>query len=58
MRNNTLNYKDVVDSVYGDDEISFTDLYDCEKSKFCNPLQKQIITRYLRTIEKNLRKLF
>ena len=37
IRNNILNYKDVVNSMYVDEKVSLilnTDLYDCEKLKF------------------------
>ena len=61
IRNNILNYKDVANSFYVDEEVSFslkTDLCDCEKSKFCDPHHKHIITRDIRITEnKKLRKI-
>ena len=54
MRNNTLNCKDAVHSIYIDEEVSFslnTDLCECEKSNYCDPHHKHIITGQLRIIE-------
>ena len=51
IRNNILNYKDVVKSIYVDEEVPFslnTDLCDNENSKSCNPHHKHIITGDLR----------
>ena len=61
IRNKILNYKDTVNSIYADEEVSFslnTDTCDCEQSSFCNPDHKHIITGDLRIVENNkLRKL-
>ena len=61
IRTNILNCKDVANSIYVDKEVLFsltTDLCDCEKSKFCNPHHKYIITGDLRIIEnKKFRKI-
>ena len=56
-----MNYKDIVNSIFIDENVSFilnTDLYDCEKLKFCNQYHKHIITGDLKIIEnKKTRKL-
>ena len=61
IRNKILNYKDTVESIYIDDEISFTrdtSSCECESSTFCDPHHKHIITGDLRLIENvKLRKL-
>ena len=61
IRNKILNYKDTVESIYVDDEVSFirdTTPCDCESSTFCDPHHKHIITGDLRLIENTkLRKL-
>ena len=61
IRNKILNYKDAVNSIYTDEEISFplnTDPCECEQSAFCNSDHKHIITGDLRIVENSkLRKL-
>ena len=61
IRNKILNYKDTVESIYVDDEVSFTrdtTPCECESSTFCDPHHKHIITGDLRLIENTkLRKL-
>ena len=61
MANNILNHKDVVISVYIDEEASFSlnsNLCDYENSKFCDLNHKNIIKRDLRIMEnKNLEKV-
>ena len=61
IRNNILNYKDIVISICSDEEVSFNkngELYDREKSKFCDPHHKHIITGDLRIVKtKKRRKL-
>ena len=61
IRNKILNYKDAVESIYVDDEVSFslnTTLCECQNSPFCDPHHKHIITGDLRLIENmKLRKL-
>ena len=49
-RNNNLSYKDVVSSIYVDEEVSFslnTDLCDCEKLKILWPTSKTYHNRRL-----------
>ena len=46
MTNNILNYKDVVSSIYVDEEVSISlniDLCDCKKSKYCDEHKNIII---------------
>ena len=53
IRNNILNYKDVVNSIYVDEEVSIcwnTDLRDCQKSNLSKQ-HNNIITGDLRIIE-------
>ena len=61
IRNKILNYQETVDSIYVDDEVSFslnTQSCDCQNSNFCDPHHKHIITGDLRIIENaKLRKL-
>ena len=63
IRNEILNKKEDVNSIYGDEYVSFclnTDQCDCTGygSSFCNLHQKQIITADLEIIKNNkLRKL-
>lgn len=61
IRNKILNYKDVVSSIYVDDEISFVPNSSsccCESSSFCDPFHKHIITGDLRIVDNaKLRKL-
>ena len=59
IRNNILNYKDAVNSIYVDEEVSLslnTDLCDCEKSS--DPHHKHIMIVDLRILKnQKLRKL-
>ena len=61
IRNDILNYKEAVNSIYTDDEASYsinTDQCDCETSIFCDPDHKHVITGDLRLVKNNkLRKL-
>ena len=60
IRNKILNYKEAVNSIYGDEGVSFclnTDECDCVDSSFC-AYNKHLITGDLRIIKNNkLRKL-
>ena len=61
IRNKILNYKETVNSISVDEEVSFclnTDTCDCAESEFCDPHHKHIITGDLRLIKNSkLRKL-
>ena len=61
VRNKILNYKLTVDSIFTDDEVSFstgTDRCDCQNSEFCDPDHGHIITGDLRIVNcTKLRKL-
>ena len=61
IRNKIFNYKDTVNSIYFDDEISFalnTDPCQCSKSPFIDSHHKHVITGDLRIVENaKLRKL-
>ena len=61
IRNKILNYKQTVESIFIDEEVSFstdTDRCDCQNSKFCDPDHGHIITGDLRIVEcSKLRKL-
>ena len=61
IRNKILNYKETVNSITVDEEVSFTlnsEPCDCENSSFCDPDHKHIITGDLRIVENSkLRKL-
>ena len=61
VRNKILNYKPTVDSIFTDDEVSFstgTDRCDCQNSEFCDPDHGHIITGDLRIVKcTKLRKL-
>ena len=61
IRNKILNYKEAVNSIYGDKDVSFclnTEQCDCADCSFCDPHHKYIITGDLRIIKNNkLRKL-
>ena len=61
VRNKILNYKDTVDSIFIDEEVSFSTNYstcDCQNSPFCDPDQQHIITGDLRIVSnQKLRKL-
>ena len=51
IRNKILNYKETVDSIFVDDEVSFTlnsEPCDCLNSPFSDPHHKHIITGDLR----------
>ena len=62
IRNKILSYKDTVNLIYCEDEISFTfntDSYECEHSPFIDRRHKEIITGYLRIAgNSRLRTLF
>ena len=54
-RNKMLNYKEAVNSIYAEQDVSFclnTDQCDCTDSSFCNLHHKHIITGDLRMIKK------
>lgn len=54
-----LNYKETVNSIYGDENVSFnlnTDQCDCGDSSSRNPHHKHIITGNLPIIKKQIRK--
>ena len=54
IRNKILNYKETVNSMSVDEEVSFclnTDTCDCAESEFCDPHHKHIITGDLRLIK-------
>ena len=61
IRNKILNYKDTVNSIFVDDEVSFnlnTDPCCCGQSSYCDPDHKHIVTGDLRIVEnRKLRKL-
>ena len=61
IRNKILNYKEAVNSIYGDEDVSFclnSDQCDYADSSFCDPRHKHIITKDIRIIKnKILRKL-
>ena len=61
IRNKILNYKETVNSILVDDEVSFslnTDNCECQNSIFCDPHHKHVVTGDLRIIENpKLRKL-
>ena len=61
IRNKVINYKDTVNSIFVDEDVSFatnTDACECAGSPFINKDHKHIITGDLRIIEnKKLRKL-
>ena len=61
IRNKILNYKDTVESIYIDEDVSFiTNTGDCQcsDSEFCDPHHKHIVTGDLRIVENTkLRKL-
>ena len=61
FRNKFLNYKETVNFIYVEDEISFnlnTDSCDCEHSPFIDPHHKHIITGDFKVIgSSRLRKL-
>ena len=61
VRNKIFNYKQTVNDIYADDEVSFTlntDSCICKDSEFCDPNHQHVITGDLRIIEnKKLRKL-
>ena len=56
-----MNYKEAVNSIYGNEDVSFclnTDQWDYADSSFCDPRHKHIITEDIRIIKnKILRKL-
>ena len=49
IKNKILNYKDTVNSIYAEDEISF-DPCECEHSPFIDPHHKHIITGDIRIV--------
>ena len=54
IRNKILNYKETVNSIIVDEDVSFTlnsEPCDCENSSFCDPNHKHIITGDLRIVE-------
>ena len=54
IRNKILNYKDAVDSILVDDEVSFalnSEPCNCENSSFCDPYHKHVITGDLRVVQ-------
>ena len=56
IRNKMLNYKEAVNSIYLDDDVSFcliTDQNDCAKSSLCDPQHKHIITGNLQISKNN-----
>ena len=61
ITNKILNYKETVNSIYGDESVSFclsTNQCDCADSSFCDPHHKQLIKGDLGIIKNNkLRKL-
>ena len=61
IRNKILNYKQTVNDIQVDDEVSFslnTDTCMCNESTFCDPHHKHIVTGDLRIVENDkLRKL-
>ena len=61
IRNKILNYKDIVSSIYAEDEISFTlntDPCECDHSPFIDPHHKPTIAADLRIAQNfKLRKL-
>ena len=53
VRNKILNYKDTVDSIFIDEEVSFStncSTCDCQNSPFCDPDHQHIITGDLRIV--------
>ena len=55
VRNKTLNYKEAVNSIYGNEDVPFclnTDKCDCAGSSFC-AYNKHLITGDLRIIKNN-----
>ena len=61
VRNKIFNYKQTVEDIRVDEEVSFTlntDLCKCKESKFCDPHHKHVVTGDLRIVEnQKLRKL-
>ena len=61
IRNKILNYKETVESIYVDEDVSFTlnsESCNCSESSFCDPHHNHVITGDLRIIEnQKLRKL-
>ena len=61
IRNKILNYKETVDSIFIDDEVSFSldsDPCDCSSSQFSDAFHKHVVTGDLRIVEnQKLRKL-
>ena len=56
IRNKILNYKEPVNSIYTDEDISFclnTDHSNCADPSFCDPHYKHAITGYLQIIKNN-----